>query len=190
MADTRKSTQAYARASRDIPLHTNLPQGGRKNQNKKKVDINPTLKPRCSTSVSSQYQPVVGREFYLLTSESKTTRLLGGIFSTPVQDEIIYQDKDMSPMGDALHRLDVMAKMNHRFGYKIVMEDPFNPRIVPYMETNLIDYEDPIDSEATAVDPKEVYPEIGVLNKWVAEEEAKHAHLEKERDKATLNSII
>ena len=77
---------------------------------------------------------------------------------------------------------DLMIDMNRRLGFKSSFEDPFNPREVPYMETNLIDLDDPGDSEATSADPKEVQSEIGVLKKWVAEEEAKRIRLEKERE--------
>ena len=46
MADRRKNTRAYTRANRDIPMYTDLPHGGRKNLNKKKVDTNPTCQTR------------------------------------------------------------------------------------------------------------------------------------------------
>ena len=58
--------------------------------------------------------------------------------------------------------------MNHRLGYKNFIEDPFNPRVVPYVERNLIDLDDPANLEATSIDPKEVCSEIEVLKKWVA----------------------
>ena len=81
------------------------------------------------------------------------------------------------------HRLE----MNHRSGYGNSMKDH---RMVPCAETNLIDLDDPTDSNATFLDPKEVYSEIGLLKKWVVEEEAKNAHLEKEREQATMNALI
>ena len=77
--------------------------------------------------------------------------------------------------------------MNHKLGYVNVMKDH---RRVPYVETNLIDLDDPSNSEATSIDPKEVCSKIEVLKKWVAKEEAKCAHLEKEREQDTLNTII
>ena len=89
MADRRKNTRAYTRANLDIPMYTDLPQGGRKNLNKKREDPNPTWKTRGSISVNSQYQPVARRESSL-SSESKNTRLLGGIFITPLPDERTY----------------------------------------------------------------------------------------------------
>lgn len=46
--------------------------------------------------------------------------------------------------------------MNHRIGLKISLEDPFNPTVVPYMETNLIDLDGPTNLEATSADLKEV----------------------------------
>ena len=60
MEKKRKST-IYKRANLEIPLYIDLPQGGRKNQNKKKENVNPTWKPRGSISVNSQYHPVVAR---------------------------------------------------------------------------------------------------------------------------------
>ena len=104
MADKRKNTRVYTRANHDIPLYIDLPQGGRKNQGKKKVDLNPTWEPRSNTSVYPQYQPVVGRKSSSLSFESKTTRLLGGIFSTPVQEDHVYQDNNVSSVGDTFHR--------------------------------------------------------------------------------------
>ena len=72
MADRRKNTRAYTRANPNIPMYTNLPQGGRRNLNKKKAYPNPTWKARGSISVNSQYQPVARRES-LLSSELKNT---------------------------------------------------------------------------------------------------------------------
>ena len=64
----------------------------------------------------------------------------------------------------------MIGEMNHMLGYKNVMEDPFNPRVVPYVEKNLIDLDDPTNSEANSADRKEVYSNIGLLKKCVAEE--------------------
>ena len=118
MANKRKHTRAYTRANLDVPMYTDLPQGGRKNLNKKKADPNPTWKPRGSISVNSQYQLVGRRESSSLSSESENTRLLGGIFSTPLLDEIIHQYKDMSPIWKRSPILDLIAKMSHRLGLK------------------------------------------------------------------------
>ena len=62
MADKRKNTRDYMRANPDVTMYTDLPQGGRKNQNKKKVEVNPTCKPRGSVLVNSQYQSMIGRD--------------------------------------------------------------------------------------------------------------------------------
>lgn len=90
MVDKRKNTRAYMRANPNVPMYADLPQGGRKNLSKKRMGPNPKWKTRGSVSINSQYQPVVGRESSSLSSESETTRLLGGIFSTPSQDERVY----------------------------------------------------------------------------------------------------
>ena len=42
MDDRRKNTRAYTRDNPDVAICTDLPHGGRKNLNKKKVDPNPT----------------------------------------------------------------------------------------------------------------------------------------------------
>lgn len=60
----------------------------------------------------------------------------------------------MSLVGDVLCRLDVIKEMNQRLGYRNSVDTTFNPRQVLYVETNLIDLDDPVDSEATFVDPK------------------------------------
>ena len=75
-------------------------------------------------------------------------RLLGGIFSTRLLDERTYQEKNMSLVGNASLRLDLISKMNHRLGLRSSFRDPFNPRIVPYVEPNLINLNAPSDSEA------------------------------------------
>lgn len=144
MADKRKNTRAHP----DEPMYTDLPKGGRKKLNKKRIDPNPTWKPRGSVSINSQYQPMIGRESSSLNSESETTRLLGRIFTTPVPDERTYQDKDMSLVGNISPRLDLIAKMHHRLGFKSCFGYPSNPKIVSYTEPNLIDLDDPTDSEA------------------------------------------
>ena len=181
MANRRKNTRAYTRANPGIPMYTNLPQGGRKNLNKKRVDPNPTWKTRGSISVNSQYKPIARRESSL-SSKSKNTRLLGGIFSTPLLDERTYQDKDLSLVGTRSPRLELIAKMNQRLGPKSSFGNPLNSKAVSYTQPNLINLDDPIDSKATSVDPKELQSEIGFLRKWVAKEEAKHSHLEKDKE--------
>lgn len=42
MADRKKNTCAFIEDHPEIPLYIKSPLGGRKNQNKKKVDSNPT----------------------------------------------------------------------------------------------------------------------------------------------------
>ena len=49
MADRRKNT----RANPSVPMYTNLPQGGRRNLNKKKANPNPTWKTKGSIIVNS-----------------------------------------------------------------------------------------------------------------------------------------
>ena len=58
------------------------------------------------------------------------------------------------------------------------------------MQPNLIDLDDPIDSEATSIDPKELQLDIGLLKKWVAEEEAKQIRLGKEKAQVILDAIV
>ena len=69
---------------------------------------------------------MVGRESSSLSFESETTRLLGGIFSTPLKDERIYQDNNMPLVGNASQMPDLIADMNHRIGFSSSFEDPFN----------------------------------------------------------------
>ena len=75
----------------------------------------------------------------MLSSKLETTRLLGGIFSTPMQEDHVYHDKNVSLVGDTFHR----SEMNYRLGYGNTMKDR---KIVPFVETNLIDLDDPADS--------------------------------------------
>ena len=104
--------------------------------------------------MNSQYQPILGRESSSLSSESETTRLLGGIFSTPLPNERVFQDKDVSMVGIASSRPDLIADMNHRLGLRSAFDDPFSPREAPYVEPNLIDLDNLVDLEATSTDPK------------------------------------
>lgn len=85
-------------------------------------------------------------------------------------------------MGIASPRPRPIADINCRLGFRSSSDNLFNPRVAPYMEPNLIDLDDPADSEATSADSKEVQSEIGFLKKWIAEEEAKRIRLEKERE--------
>ena len=79
----------------------------------------------------------------------------------------------MPPVGTRSPRPKLMAEMNQRLGLKSSFGDPFNSEDFSYIQPNLIDLDDPIELEATSVDPKELQQEIGFLKKWVAKEEAK-----------------
>ena len=60
-------------------------------------------------------------------------------------------------MGDILYRPNVIGEMNHKLGYGNVMKDLFDPRVVLYGETNLIDLDDHTNSEVTSTNLEEVY---------------------------------
>ena len=96
----------------------------------------------------------------------------------------------MSPVGTRSPRPELIAEMNKKLGPKSSFGDPFNSKYVSYLQANLIDLGDPIDSKANSIDPKELQSEIGFLKKWIVEEEAKHISLEKEKEKATLDVIV
>lgn len=93
MSDKRKNTRTFTKTNPEVSLYTELPHVGRKNQAKKKGDPNQTWKPRDSVYVHSQYQPVIERESSSINYESETTRLLGEVFTIPLLEERIYQDK-------------------------------------------------------------------------------------------------
>ena len=61
----------------------------------------------------------------------------------------------MSPIGNASLRKNLISKMKHRLGLKSSFGDPLNPRAIPHIEPNLIDLDEPANSEATSTDPKE-----------------------------------
>ena len=63
--------------------------------------------------------------------------------------------------------------MKQRLSLKNSSKNPFISKPISCTQPNLIDLDDPIDSEATSIDPKELQSEIGFLRKWVVEEEAK-----------------
>ena len=85
----------------------------------------------------------------------------------------------MSQVGTRSPRPELIAEINKRLGPKSSFGNPFNSKVVSYIQPSLIDLDDPIDSKATSIDPKELQSEIGFLKKWVAEEEAKRISLEK-----------
>ena len=80
--------------------------------------------------------------------------------------------------------------MKQRLSLENSSKNPFISKVISYTQPNLIDLDDPIDSEATSVDPKKLQSEIGFLKKWVVEEEAKHSHLEKDKERLTLDAIV
>ena len=59
--------------------------------------------------------------------------------------------------------------MNQRLSPKNPSWNPFISKDVSYTQPNLIDLDDPIDSEATSVDPKELQSNIGLLKKKLNE---------------------
>ena len=54
----------------------------------------------------------------------------------------------------------------------------------------MIDLDDPVDSEATSIDPKEFQSKIGFLRKWVTEEDAKRIYSRKEKEQVILDAIV
>lgn len=61
---------------------------------------------------------------------------------------------------------------------------------IPYVERNLIDLDDPVDSETTFVDPDELMSEIETLRRNFVEEDVKFIHLEKEKEVIAMNALI
>ena len=53
--------------------------------------------------------------------------------------------------------------MNQRLSPRNPSQNPFISKDVSYTQPNLIDLDDPIDSKATSIDPKELQPKIGFL---------------------------
>ena len=47
-----------------------------------------------------------------------------------------------------------------------------------------------LDSDDTSIEQNELMDELKVLRKKVAEEDARHLHLEKEREKTTMNALL
>ena len=83
MADRRKATRSYTEANFEVSLHEELPPVSRKNGYKKRGETGHTQRPRDNT----HNNPQANRETPSLSSKSKTTRLFGGIFSTPHQED-------------------------------------------------------------------------------------------------------
>ena len=83
-----------------------------------------------------------------------------------------------------------IAEMNQRLSPKNPFWNPFISKDVSYTQPNLIDLDDPIDSKATFVDPKELQLEIGFLKKWVPKVGTKWVHLGKEKEQIILDAIF
>ena len=62
----------------------------------------------------------------------------------------------MSPVGTRSPRPELIAKVNQRLGPKRSFGDSFNSKVFSYTQPNLIDLDDPIDSKATSIDPKDL----------------------------------
>ena len=62
---------------------------------------------------------------------------------------------------------------------------------IPFMEKNLIHLDTTtIDSIDTTIEQNELMHELEMLRKRVVEEDARHLHLEKERERATINELF
>ena len=96
----------------------------------------------------------------------------------------------MSLVGTRSPRHELIAKMNQIFGLQSSFGNPFISKAISHTKPNLIDLDEPIDSEATSIDPKELQSEIGFLKKLIGEEEAKCISLEKEKEQVTLDAIV
>ena len=94
----------------------------------------------------------------------------------------------MAPVVNFPYRSNIANEINHNWGYRENMEMGFNPRQEPYV-ANLMDF-DPVESKTATTDHEELIPQLALLKKKVADEEAKHWCLEKEKEKIILNTII
>ncbi len=73
---------------------------------------------------------MVERESSSINSKLETTWLLGEIFTTPLPEDMIYQDKIVSFVGDIPLRPNMEREVSHRWGYKDNTNVEFNPRQV------------------------------------------------------------
>ena len=83
----------------------------------------------------------------------------------------------MSLVGGIPYRPKMANEMNHSWGFREKLDMSFSPRQEPYV-ANLMDF-DPMDSKATTIDHEELFPELVLLRKRVADEEDRHMRLEK-----------
>lgn len=125
---------AFLEENQVVPLYIELPHVGRKNQPKKKGDPNHTWKPKDNASTHSQYHHVIERESSSSNFEYQNTRLLGENFTTQLLEEIIYQDKIVSSIGDTTFKPNMSKEVNQRLGYMNTLNARKNLGQVPYIE--------------------------------------------------------
>ena len=103
------------------------------------------------------------------------------MFTTPLLEERIFQDKIVSSLGDTPFRPNVSKEVYHRWGYKNTLTFGPNIREFLYIERNLIDLDDLVALKTTSLDSNVLLSKIEILREKVVEEYAKHTHLEKEK---------
>ena len=188
MADKRKNTKDYVKENLDIPLYEELFVVNRRNNTKKKGEVVHTWRPKDNVHSNPLYHNT-NRETSL-SSNSENTRLFSGTFSTHLYANQDFQDKTIPPMGEPMCKSISFKEMNQQVRNSNTQQKSSQSTFVPFIEKNIIDLDTTtIDSDDTTIEQEELMNEVKVLRKRVVEEDARHLHLEKEREKATINAL-
>ena len=110
---------------------------------------------------------------------------MGETFSAPPK---VFQDKSVSPVVNFPYRSNIANEINHSWDFRENMEIGFSPRKEPYV-SNLMDF-DLVNSKAATKDHEDLFPQLALLRRKVVDEEARCLHLEKEKEKVIMNTII
>ena len=175
MAKRRKNTFSFTKNHPEIPFLSKLPPGIKRNQSKKRSNSS-TWVPRSNLSPHSLCHPIEEREFSSNSTESEGAALLGDTFSSPPKN---FQHRSVSPVVKFPYKSNIANEINHSWGYRENMEMGFNPRQEPYV-ANLMDF-DSVEFEAATIDHEELFPQLDLFRKKVADEEARHLRLKKEK---------
>ena len=122
---------------------------------------------------------------------SENTRLFSGTFSTPFYTNQDFQDKTIPPMGEPMCKSINSKEINQQVRNSFTQQKSSQSNFIPFINKNLIDLDTTtMDSDDTSIEQNELIDELEMLRKRVAEEDVRCLHLEKVKEKATINALL
>lgn len=96
----------------------------------------------------------------------------------------------VSSIGGTIFRTSVIGEMNQHIRPRSTQSNRPNLEQVLYIERNLIYLDNLTKSRVTTIDHDDLHSEVKIPMRKVVVEGAKHIHLEKEKEKMTMNTLI